>query len=411
MLKRYNYRAYPKPDQLEPLAQAFGCARWVYNHGLSATEAYYKAAGKSLPESTLSKQLPILKKSPETAWLSEVSAVLLQQSLHDLDRAYSNFFEGLRAKRRVGKPRFKKKAGPQSFRLVGYGKGKAFKVRKINKRWGGVTIPKVGELKFRLSRELPSTPSSVSVMLKTDGTYHVSFVVDAPAREVPASTREAGIDLGLNDFAAIVYSDGTREKIDNPRYDRASGTVKAQKNLDRKKKGSNNRNKARIRVAKQHSAVARRRQDFLDKLSTRLVSENQVIITEGMSIEGLARAGAKGARGRGMRRSVRDAGWGIFLRLIAQKARESGREHVITGKFFPSTRTCSLCGEVSERKDLSVRDWSCRCSPGLYLDRDYNAAVNELITGGHSVYGEDFRRVMASAQAHADFGEVGTSAA
>lgn len=390
MLKRYSYRAYPKAEQVEPLAQAFGCARWIYNKGIEIKEAHYKETGKPFPDAALSRQLPVLKKTPETAWLADVSAVILQQSLRDLTSAYSNFFAGLKAKRRVGHPRFKKKGGDQSFRLVGDG----FSVRTINKRWGAVRIARVGEVKFRLSRELPNPPSSVTVSLRADGTYHLSFVVDVPAREVPASTREAGIDLGLNHFAAIAYSDGTREKIENPRHER-TGHIKvarAQKNLARKKKGSSNRRKARIRLAKQQSAVARRRKDFLNKLSTRLVNDNQVIVTEGLSVQGLARAGRSG-----LRRSVHDAGWGAFLSMISEKATEAGREHVVTDKFFPSTRTCCLCGKVSGKIDLSVRAWSCDCSPGVILDRDFNAAVNELITGGHSVYGEDVRRVMASA--------------
>lgn len=396
MLKRYQYRAYPSTEQVESLARAFGCARWVYNMGIQTKEAHYRETGKSYPDSDLSKQLPILKKDPETAWLSEVSSIILQQSLSDLSKAYKNFFAGIKTKKRVGKPRFKKRTGRQSFRIVG---AASFQARKINKRWGVVQLPKIGDLKFRLSRELPSLPSSVTVTHEPDGTYFVSFVVDVPINNSPQTTREAGIDLGLNHFAVIAYSDGTREKIENPRHTREaqSKLAKAQKDLSRKKKGSSNRNKDRLRVAKHHSAVARRRLDFLNKLSAVLTDQNHVIITEGLSVKGLARAGAKGAKGRGMRRSVHDAGWGMFLTLISQKALEKGREHVKTDMFYPSTRLCCLCGTISGKKDLSVRMWSCECSPDVVLDRDYNAAVNELIAGGHSVYGEEIRRALASA--------------
>ena len=395
MLKRYSYRAYPSAEQVEPLARAFGCARWVYNMGIEIKETHYREMGKSYPDSELSKRLPALKKAPETAWLSEVSSIVLQQSLSDLSKAYKNFFSGIKAKKRVGKPKFKKRGGRQSFRIVG---AASFEAQKINKRWGVVRVPKVGDVRFRLSRDLPSTPTSVTMILNPDGTYEVSFVVDAPAKEAKPTTREAGIDLGLSHFAVIAYSDGTREKIENPRHNREAeaGLAKAQKDLSRKKKGSNNRNKARLRVAKHHSAVARKRLDFLNKLSAVLTDENQVIITEGLSVKGLARAGAKGTRGRGMRRSVHDAGWGMFLTMLSQKALERGREHVKTDMFYPSTRMCCLCSAISEKKDLSVRAWSCDCSPEFLLDRDYNAAVNELIAGGYSVYGEEIRRALAS---------------
>lgn len=395
MLKRYSYRAYPSAEQVEPLARAFGCARWVYNMGIEVKETHYKETGKSFPTEEVSKRLPVLKKTPETAWLSEVSSIVLQQSLADLAKGYKNFFDGIKAKKRVGRPKFKKRTGRQSFRIVG---ANSFAARKLNKRWGAVYLPKVGDVKFRLSRDLPSTPTSATMILNPDGTYEVSFVVDAPHRTSKPTTREAGIDLGLSHFAAIAYSDGTREKVENPRHTRQSETklAKAQKDLSRKKKGSSNRNKARLRVAKHHSTTARKRLDFLNKLSTALTDENQVVITEGLSVKGLAHAGARGARGRGMRRSVHDAGWGMFLSLLSQKALEKGREHVKTDMFFPSTRMCCLCGVISEKKDLSVRAWSCECSPDVALDRDYNAAVNELIAGGHSVYGEDVRRTLAS---------------
>lgn len=395
MLKRYSYRAYPSTEQVEPLARAFGCARWVYNMGIEIKEAYYKGTSKTFPDSELSKRLPVLKKTPDTAWLSEVSSIILQQSLADLTKGYKNFFSGIKKKKRIGKPRFKKRTGRQSFRIVGAG---SFATRKLNARWGTVYLPKIGEMRFRLSRDLPSNPTSVTMVLNPDGTYEVSFVVDVPVRSSKPTNREAGIDLGLNHFAVISYSDGTREKIENPRHTRRSEVklAKAQKDLSRKKKGSNNRNKARLRVAKHHSAIARQRLDFLNKLSTVLTDENQVIITEGLSVKGLARAGAKGSRGRGLRRSVHDAGWGMFLTLLSQKALEKGREHVKTDMFFPSTRLCCLCGVISEKKELSVRAWSCGCSPDIVLDRDYNAAVNELVAGGHSAYGEDVRRALAS---------------
>lgn len=363
--------------------------------GIETKETYYKETGKTYSDSELSKRLPVLKKTPETAWLSEVSSVILQQSLADLAKGYKNFFSGIKKKKRVGKPRFKNRTGRQSFRIVG---ANSFATRKLNERWGVVRLSKIGDVKFRLSRDLPSTPTSVTMILNPDGTYEVSFVVDAPVRVAKPTTRAAGIDLGLNHFAAIAYSDGTREKIENPRHNRKSEAklAKAQKDLSRKKKGSNNRNKARLRVAKLHSRTARQRLDFLNKLSTVLTDENQIIITEGLSVKGLARAGAKGARGRGMRRSVHDAGWGMFLTLLSQKALEKGREHIKTDMFFPSTRLCCLCGVISEKKDLSVRTWSCECSPDVVLDRDYNAAVNELVAGGHSVYGEDIRRALTS---------------
>lgn len=397
MLKRYNYRAYPSTEQIDSLAHAFGSARWIYNKGIEIKESYYKETGKSLPDKELSKQLPLLKKKSETAWLSEVSAVILQQSLADLSKAYKNFFVGTKKKQKVGKPKFKTKTGKQSFRVVG-ATSRAFEVRIINRKWGAVRLPKIGKLKFRLSRPLPSQPSSVTVSLNSDGTYHISFVIEVQTVKLSPAGREAGIDVGLNHFAAVVYSDGTREKINNPSYSRKGQEklTKAQKNLSRKKQGSSNRNKARLRVARHHSAIRRQRLDFLHKLSSRLVNENQVTVVEGLLIKGLAKAGAKGSRGSGMRRSVHDASWSAFFIMLSQKALEFGREFVQTDAFFPSTRLCSFCGNISEKKELNVRAWSCDCSPDFLLDRDFNAAVNILNAGGHSAYGEDVRRILVS---------------
>ncbi|MCG2624627.1 RNA-guided endonuclease TnpB family protein [Arthrobacter sp. I2-34] len=213
------------------------------------------------------------------------------------------------------------------------------------------------------------------------------------------SEREAGVDLGLHDFAAVVYSDGTREKIQKPRHmGRVQARLRqAQKDLSRKMKGSNNRKKAKQCVARPHAKVKRQRMDFLHKQSTQLVNENQVTVTEGFTVRGLARSGARGRRGRGMRRSIHDAGGGIFLSLLFRRATERGREHITTDKFCPSTRRCCLCGTVGTKKELSVRTWTCACSPEVVLDRDYNAAVNELVAGGHAAYGKELRRVLATA--------------
>ena len=267
---RCSFRLYPSAGQRSALARVFGCARVVYNDALRARETA-RTEGTPFPKTgDLSKQLITeAKNTLERAWLGEVSAVVLQQSLRDLDTAYRNFFDGLKGKRpRVGAPRCKpRKDTRQAVRFT------------ANARWsitagGKLRLPKIGDLKVKWSRSLLSTPSTVTVVKDSAGRYFASFVVETGPEEVlPEATPEVGIDLGLGHFA--VLSDGT--KIDSPRFLRRAEKrlKKAQRDLSRKVKGSNNRDKARIKVARAHAGVADARREFHHQLSTKLIRENQ----------------------------------------------------------------------------------------------------------------------------------------
>lgn len=391
MKKRYNYRAYPNLEQTQHLAQVFGHARWTYNQYLSlakqeyATSKTYNIANLMRASTTLAKQ--------EHEWLKNVSSVPLQQSARYAALAYSNFFKsvtGKRKGRKVGFPRFKTRYSRQSAEYTQAG----FSVR-TQENWGYLRLGRLDkEIRFKLSRALPSYPTSVTITREPSGEYYVSFVVEiTPNVTRPISERTAGIDLGLTDFASIAYSDGEREKIANPRHlrEREARLKKAQQSLSRKQKGSNNREKARINVAREHAKVKRARLDFLNKLTTRLVRENQAIAVETLSITGLARTH--------LGKSVLDAGWGTFLSQLETKTAEQVRTLVRADRWDPTSQVCSVCGVLDGKKPLSVREWECSAC-NTVLDRDYNASVNIIVAAGLvetlNARGENVRRVLAS---------------
>jgi putative transposase len=371
MQLRYSFRLYPSAGQRMALARAFGCARVVYNDALRARETA-RSEGLPFPKTgDLSKQLITeAKNQPERAWLSEVSAVVLQQSLRDLDAAYRNFFDGLKGKRpRMGAPRYKSRKGTrQSVRFT------------ANARWSitlgqKLRLPKIGDIKVKWSRSLPSTPSTVTVVKDSAGRYFASFVVDTDGSEMlPETTGAIGIDLGLTHFA--ILSDGT--KIDSPRFlRRAEKKLKReQQRLSRKAKGSNNRNKARLKVARAHARVADARREFHHQLSTKLIRENQAIAVEDLAVKGLARTR--------MAKSVHDAGWSAFVGMLEYKAARYGRTLVRIGRFEPTSQVCSQCGVKDGPKPLHVRVWTCEAC-GAVLDRDINAAVNVAKAAGLAV--------------------------
>ncbi|MFF2352226.1 RNA-guided endonuclease InsQ/TnpB family protein [Kitasatospora sp. NPDC058115] len=313
------------------------------------------------------------KKTTERAWLGEVSAVVLQQSLRDLDAAYRNFFDGLKGRRpRMGAPRFKsRKDNRQAVRFTS------------NARWritsgGDLSLPKIGDVRVKWSRTLPSVPSTVTVVKDSSGRYFASFVIETdPVRDLsrmPATRGQVGIDLGLTHF--VVLSNGT--KIDSPKaLRRAEKKLKrAQQALSRKAKGSKNREKARAKVARAHARVADQRREFHHQLSTRLVRENQAIAMEDLAVKGLARTR--------MAKSIHDAGWSAFVAMLEYKATRYGRAFLRIGRFEPTSQVCSHCGVKDGAKPLHVREWMCRAC-GTVLDRDVNAAVNVAKAAGLAV--------------------------
>ncbi|MFE4415868.1 RNA-guided endonuclease InsQ/TnpB family protein [Streptomyces sp. NPDC056821] len=376
MQLRYNYRTYPDASQRRALARAFGCARVVWNDCLRDRKEAHAAGLPYVKSADLSRlRITQAKRSEERAWLADVSAVILQQSLRDLDTAYKNFFDSIKGTRRgrtVGPPRYKsKKDIRQSIRL----NTNAFSLKEN----GTVYLAKVGSLRVKWSRRLPAAPTSLTVTKDSSGRYFLSFVVDADPDLLPGLETDAGIDLGLSAFA--VLSDGS--KIDSPRFlRRAEKKLKRLgRDLSRKAKGSKNRARARIKVARQHAKVADRRRDWHHKASTQIIRDNQAVYVEDLAVSGLGRTR--------LAKSVHDAGWSAFVRMLEYKAVKHGRIFVKVDRAFPSSQVCSACGFRDGPKPLHVRQWTCgEC--GTVHDRDHNAARNVLFEG---------RRIVAAGRA------------
>jgi putative transposase len=364
---RYNYRVYPDADQRAALANAFGCARVVFNDALRLRTDARAAGLPYLSDGDLSKRIITqAKQTPERAWLGEVSAVILQQALADLNTAYRNFFASLTGKRKgrkVAPPRFRSRK--DSRQAVRFTKNARFKVTESGRLW----LPKIGDVPVRWSRSLPSDPSSVTVIKDSAGRYFASFVVETSDEPLPETDSEIGIDLGLTHFA--VMSDG--EKVDNPRVLRraAKKLRKAQKALSRKEKGSANRAKATVKVAKAYAKVADTRRDWAHKLSTTIIRDNQAVYVEDLAVSGLARTR--------LAKSVHDAGWSQFVAMLEYKAVRYGRHFGKIDRWFPSSKLCSACGTIAESMPLNIREWTCPC--GAAHDRDINAAINILAAG------------------------------
>jgi putative transposase len=369
MLVRYRYRLDPTPSQRQALARAFGCARVVYNDALREREGAYQAGEKVTDTEVQRRVVTLAKQTPERAWLTEVASVVLVQACQDARRAYRNWFDsrsGKRHGRRVGHPRFRTKHGRQSIRLTRNG----FALHEA-----GLYVAKVGDLRVRWSRPLPSVPSSVSVICEPDGRYYASFVVERDPALLPPVTRTAGIDLGLARFAVVAASDGTAEVVANPRHLRAAEQrlARAQRALSRKQKGSANRAKARVQVAVAYRKVRDRRADHHHKLALRLLRENQAVAVEDLAVAGLARTR--------LAKSVHDAGWATFIRRLEHKAAQHGRQVVKISRWEPTSQTCSRCGYRDGSQPLSRRAWQCSTC-GMIHDRDANAARNILVAAG-----------------------------
>jgi len=375
MRLRYRYRLDPISGQRQALAWAFGCARVVYNDGLRLREDSYRAGLPFVKAAELSRRvITLAKQTPERAWLSEVSAVVLQQSLADLERAYRNYFravaEGKAARARgepatlrVSKPRFKAKHHDQAIRFT---RNSRFRVLPD----GRLSLPKIGAVKVRWSRPLPAEPSSVTVTLDGAGRYHASFVVEVARQRLSPAGRAVGVDLGLTSFAVL----STGEQVANPRLlrQREQALRRSQRNLSRKQQGSRNREQARKRLARQHVKVADARRDFHHQLSTRLIRENQTVCVEDLNVADMGWSN--------LAKSLADAGWGQFTAMLAYKADLYDRTVVKVDRWFPSSQLCSACGHHDGRKPLKVRAWTCSAC-GAKHDRDVNAARNILAAG------------------------------
>ena len=360
--RAYRYRFYPTPEQENLLRRTIGCVRLVYNKALATrTEAWYSKKERVDYRQT-SSFLTAWKKTDELNFLNELSCVPLQQSLRHLQKAFANFW-GKRARY----PRFKKKRNGGSAEFT----KSAFKW-KDGKLW----LAKCKEpLNIVWSRYLPSgtSPSTVTVKFEPSGRWYVSLLVDDPTIErLPPTDKKVGIDVGISRL--ISTSDG--EKIANPKhFNRLYQKLKAaQKVLSRKTKGSNNRYKARLEVAKIQAQIKDARTDFLHKLTTRLVQENSLIAIEDLSVRNMV-------KNRKLARSISDAAWGEMFRQLEYKCEWYGRELVKIDRFYPSSKRCNHCGFVVDSLPLDVRKWDCPSCGTTGIDRDINAGKNILAAG------------------------------
>ncbi|MEX9216256.1 RNA-guided endonuclease InsQ/TnpB family protein [Providencia rettgeri] len=358
MKRAYKYRFYPTPEQSELLAQTFGCVRFVYNSILRwRTDAYYERQEK-IGYIQANARLTALKKEHDVQWLNDVSCVPLQQALRHQQTAFSNFFAG-----RAKYPTFKSKHHKQSAEFT----ASAFKYRD-----GSLYIAKCKTpLDIRWSRELPSTPSTITISKDASGRYFVSCLCEFESKPLPISAKTVGIDVGLKDL----FVTDTGFKISNPRHTAkyAKRLALLQRRLSKKKKGSNNRAKAKLKVAKLHAKIADCRMDNLHKLSRKLINENQVVCVESLKVKNMI-------RNPKLSKAIADASWGEFIRQLQYKAEWSGRSLIAIEQFYPSSKRCHCCGYTLPKLTLNVRSWQCpEC--GADHDRDVNAARNIKAAG------------------------------
>jgi putative transposase len=363
MQKAYRYRVYPTPEQEQLLRQTMGCARLVYNRALAArTEGWYERQER-IDYIQTSLLLTKWKKQEDLQFLSEVSSVPLQQGLRHLQKAFANFWAGT-----AKYPNFKKKHNGGSAEFT----KSAFKWKD-----GQVWLAKCVEaLPIRWSRQLPKgcEPSTVTVKLDASGRFHVSLLVDETINPLPKSYKSIGLDVGITSLIATSNGD----KIANPAHLRRLRFKlrQVQKSLSRKQKGSSNRYKQRLKVAKVYSQITDSRKDFLHKLTTQLVRENQTIVVEDLAIKNMV-------KNHKLARSISDASWGELVRQLAYKCEWYGRELIKIDRWFPSSKRCGNCGHIVDKMPLDIREWDCpKC--GTQHDRDINAARN-ILAAGHAV--------------------------
>lgn len=352
----YKYRCYPMEDQRQFLAKTFGCARYVWNWALEHRTNAYHEEGESLGFAAMCKRLTKLKQDEDHKWLKEPSSVVLQQSLRNQERAFDAFFDG-----RNGYPSFKRKHDHQSARhtKAAFSYDAETQTLSLAKMLGD-------SLDVRWSRDVRGEPTSVTITKDPAGRYFVSISFKAPVQDLPKTGKTVGVDVGVESYHTLSCG----EKVGNPRF--LEGEYRrlrrAQQRLSRKEKGSANWKKQKRHIAKLHARIADKRSDFLHKLTTRLVTDYDVICVETLSVKNMQ-------KNRSLAKAISDASWSEFVRQLEYKAEWYGKTVVKIDRFFPSTKRCSACGHVGESKPLDVREWKCE-ECGVVHDRDVNAAIN-----------------------------------
>lgn len=354
--KAIQVRLYPTKEQQTLLAQAFGCSRWWWNYALNKSIEVYKETGKGLGRSALNAFLPALKKAEDTCWLADCYSQVLQATTLNLTTAYKNFFD-----KRAGFPKFKSKHEKQSIQYP----------QNVKIVDGNVKLPgNIGVVKAKIHRLIEGKIKTVTISKTPSGKYFASILTET--EEVNPSTTEGkiyGVDLGLKHFAVV--TDGEKvSKYDNPKHlaKYEKNLKRKQQKLARKQKGSNSRHKYRKVVAKVYERISNSRQDFLHKLSYKLVSDSQAVIVENLHVKGMV-------RNHNLAKAISDVGWGTFTNFLAYKLEHKGAKLVEIDRWFPSSKRCSNCFHQVKGMSLEVREWTCpHC--GAHHERDGNAAIN-----------------------------------
>ena len=352
-IKSFKYRIYPNQTQKLALEKNFGCVRFVYNHFLRQRIDHYAETGKSLNYHETSAFLTQLKNNPEFVWLKEVNSQSLQFALRTLDTAYGNFF-----KKRAEFPKFKKRRNKQSFKVPQH-----FKL--VDNQ---LDIPKLKGLSIIQHRKLEGQAISVTISKMPSGKYFASFQCKIEMEEPNYTGETIGVDFGLKDF--VTTSDNL--KIKHPKFLRKSlsAVKRLQRNVSRKKKGSANRAKAIQKLSRKHEKVTSQRNDFLHKLSRKMIDENQAIIIEDLALKNMV-------KNHKLALSLSDSGWSEFVRQLEYKGKWYGCDIAKVNRWFPSSKRCNQCGWINESLTLKDRKWTC-LGCNTTLDRDHNASLNIL---------------------------------